>query len=233
MSRPDGGPARPEIRAQGLPVYLALDVSKSMQPHEEILNRTLAEILNVLYTSPRISEFVHLSILTFGSRPGVVVGMTELEGLAGIPRVECRGATYFAPLFRLLRERIELDVPRLAERGVRPLRPVVFLLTDGAPADRPDGAWEEAFGELTDADWRPHPHIVTYGFGTAVESVLGRMATVAAFAAVPGAETDGEALTTALGTVLNSLVASAQAQAMQVPEQVRGYRSLPLEHIDF
>jgi uncharacterized protein YegL len=224
--------AQADTRAQGLPTYLVLDVSKSMKIHEPVLNRTLEEIINTLYTSPRISEFIHLSIITFSTRPNVVLGMTEIARLTGLPTVQCRGATYFTPLFELLRDQIDLDVPRLAAAGVRPLRPVVFLLTDGAPADHPPERWIDAFAALTDRDWRRHPHVITYGFGEAVESVLKRMATAAAFIADPHQGTDTNALTAALSNMLNSLVATAQAQAMQVPEQVSGYRSIPVEYVE-
>jgi uncharacterized protein YegL len=224
--------ARTDTRSQGLPAYLVLDVSKSMKAHEPTLNRTLEEIVNTLFTSPRISEFVHLSIVTFGTRPHVVLGMTEIAKLTGVPTVVCRGSTYFAPLFELLRDQIEMDLPRLGSVGVRALRPVVFLLTDGAPADRPQQRWIDSFTALTDPEWGPHPHVITYGFGDAVESVLKRMATAAAFIADPLQGTDSQALTTALNNMLNSVVASAMSEAVQVPERVSGYRSLPLEYVE-
>jgi uncharacterized protein YegL len=219
-------------RVQGLPTYLVLDVSASMRPHEALLNRTLEDIVNTLYSSPRISEFIHLSILTFSTRPHLVLAMTEIAQLSGLPTVECRGSTYFAPMFEMLRDRIEFDLARLVTDGVRPLRPVVFLLTDGAPADNPAERWVEAFDALTTRQWRPHPHVITYGFGSAVEHVLKQMATVAAFIADPHAGTDTQAITTALSTMLNSLVATAKAQALQVPDRVKGFRSLPLDHVE-
>ncbi|MFI7465702.1 hypothetical protein [Nonomuraea sp. NPDC049646] len=229
MNDPSPGQAGQQV----LPTYLVLDVSKSMKPHESLLNRTLEDIVNTLYSSPRISEFVHLSILTFSTRPHVVLAMTEIAALTGLPTVECRGSTYFAPLFEALRDRIELDLSGLTARGSRPLRPVVFLLTDGAPADTPAQRWVEAFEALTDPRWRPHPHVLTYGFGEAVEGVLQRMATVAAFIAEPGAATDTEAITSALNTMLNSLVATAAGNTLQVPERVAGFREVPLDHVEF
>lgn len=231
MTRPSE-PQALDTRVQGLPTYLAIDVSKSMQPHEGVLNRTLEEIIHTMYVSPRISEFIHLSVITFSTRPHVVLGMTEIAELASLPTVTCRGSTHFAPLFGLLRERIELDLPRLSAKNVQPLRPVVFLLTDGAPADRPPARWVEAFDALTDRGWRPHPHVITYGFGEAVEAVLKRMATAAAFIAEPDRGTDTQAVTAALSTMLNSLVATAQARTLQVPDHVKGYRALPIEPMD-
>ncbi|GAA3231003.1 hypothetical protein [Actinocorallia longicatena] len=231
MSTSDAAPA--VSRGKGLPTYVVLDVSKSMEAHEALLNKTLEEILETLYSNPRISEFIHLSIITFSTRPHVVLGMTGISDLTGVPTVQCRGTTNFAPLFELLRERIDVDLQRLLATRITPLRPVVFLLTDGAPADRPYERWTEALSGLTDPSWKPHPHLITYGFGEAVESVLKQMSTVAAFIADPRQGTNSEALSSALASLLNSLVASVQAQRLLVPEEVKGYRSLPLDPIEY
>ncbi|TKK85250.1 VWA domain-containing protein [Herbidospora galbida] len=213
-------------RAQALPTYFVLDVSGSMRPYEKLLNQTLAQIINTLYTSPRISEFVHLSIFTFANRPRLVLKMTEITKLAQMPVVECRGSTYFTPLFEALRDRIEFDLAQLVSDGIRPLRPLIFLLTDGAPADQPPDRWIEAFDALTSRAWRPHPHVITYGFGEAPERLVKRMATVQAFIAEPGMVTDAQAITAALDNMLNSLVATAKARTLQVPDQVAGFRTL-------
>ncbi|MFD0853104.1 hypothetical protein ACFQ07_12765, partial [Actinomadura adrarensis] len=119
--------------AKGMPTYVVLDVSKSMTEHEELLNKTLGNILNTLFSSPRIAEFIQLSILTFASRPSLVLKMTELQELRRIPTVTCAGSSRFAPMFDMLRARIEHDLPLLRRQGYAVLRPVVFLLTDGAP----------------------------------------------------------------------------------------------------
>lgn len=215
-----------------MPTYVVLDTSKSMEPHESLLNTTLAKIINTLYASPRIAEFIHLSIVTFSTAPHVVLPMREIAKLTRMPAVKCRGATNFGPAFELLRDRIELDIPAMSAAGVQVLRPVIFLLTDGAPSDRPASRWEESLKDLLDPGWRPHPHIITYGFGDAVEEVLKRMSTLAAYIADGDRPDDGEALATALSSLLNSLVASAQARQLRLPENVDGYRSIPLEPVD-
>jgi uncharacterized protein YegL len=219
--------------AKGMPTYVVLDISGSMKAYEGLLNSTLAKIINTLYSSPRISEFIHLSIITFSTTPHVVLGMRGISQLTALPTVECRGVTNFAPMFELLRDRIELDIPTLTGSGVKALRPVVFLLTDGTPSDRPPERWSAALQELRDPAWRLHPHVITYGFGEAVEFVLKQMSTLAAYIADGEMAGNSEALSSALSSLLNSLVASAQAQILQIPEQVKGYRSIPLDYVEY
>lgn len=216
---------------RGMPTYLVLDVSKSMQVHDRLLNETLGNILNTLFQKPRISEFIHLSIITFSTRPSLLLKMTELRTLRRIPKITCAGATNFAPVFDLLRARIDADLPVLRRSGVAVLRPVVFLLTDGAPSDRPQSAWEEAHARLVDPSWKPHPQIIAYGFGEAVESIITRMSTVQTFMA-DGSEDNAEALAEAMSTMLNSLVASASAKDLRIPENVRGFRTISNEPLD-
>jgi uncharacterized protein YegL len=212
-------------QTNGMPTYVVLDVSRSMQAHEPLLNETLGNILNALYQKPRISEFIQLSIITFSTKPEVVLKMTELRSLDYVPKIVCGGATNFAPLFDLLRARIETDLPNLRAGGFAVLRPVVFLLTDGAPTDRPDDEWEEAHARLIDKDWKYHPHIITYGFGEAVESIVVRMATKVSYMAAAD-EDNSDALTTILSTMLNSLVSSAAAGELELPENVASFRTI-------
>jgi uncharacterized protein YegL len=171
-----------------------------------------------------------MSIISFNTRPHVISQMTDIEDVAGLPQVECQGLTNFAPMFALLREQIERDVPQLQAVGIQVLRPVVFVLTDGSPTD--PGTWESALDNVLDKGWKSHPNTIAYGFGGAKEEVLARIATVAAYRAEPGNRDIAKALTTALTSLLNSLVASARAQQLQVPKEVEGYTTVPLDIID-
>ncbi|WP_283136909.1 vWA domain-containing protein [Rhizohabitans arisaemae] len=215
--------------SRGLPTYVVLDVSGSMLPYEELLNDTLMHIFDTIDRHPQISEFIHLSIITFNTEAFLVTSMTDFKDVQELPRVECRGMTNFGLAFDLLRRRIETDIPLLVDAGVAVVRPVVFLLTDGDPSD-PD-RWKGPLNELKDRSWKPHPNIITYGFGSASERILAEIATAAAYKAERG--DTGEALTAALTSLLNSMVASAKNQELRIPESVRGYRSIPLDPLDF
>jgi uncharacterized protein YegL len=218
--------------AKGLPAYVVLDVSGSMKPYERLLNDTLRQIYDTIDTTPAVAEFIHLSVISFSDTANVLMTMTDMDSLTSLPRVACNGLTFFAPMFRLVRERIDADLPMLAAKGVSVLRPVVFVLTDGVPVDEPEGIWEADLDMLTDPGWKSHPHLIAYGFGDASEAVLKRMKPTAAFVAEQGQE-NSAALGEALSSLLNSMVASAKERNLQIPEQVKGYRTVDLDVLEF
>ncbi|SFB84672.1 vWA domain-containing protein [Streptomyces aidingensis] len=211
-----------------LPTYLLVDVSSSMSPHEQTLNDLLDFLHGELVSSPRVSEFAYISIVVFSSEPTLVLEMTDLQYVPSMPRVQCSGSTQFGKAFDLVRQRIEMDVPLLRDQGKAVLRPAVFFLTDGAPMD-PD--WESAFRRLVDPQSKRRPHVIAFGFGKAREAVLSRVATKAAFLA-EGVGNQREALTEAINSLLNSLVASARAEEMRIPAEAEGFRSIPIEYVE-
>lgn len=221
----------PGYQRKVLPTYLALDTSGSMGKYEDLLNDTLMHIYDVMAVEPSVSEFIHLSVLSFNTEPHLVTGMTRFDDVTSLPTVTCGGLTNFGLLFDLLRDRIEADVAAISNAGARVLRPLVFLLTDGIPTDEPAGSWQSRLDRLVEKSWKPYPQIVTYGFSSASDAVLARIATAAAFAA-ESKEADSEALAKALKSMLRSMVASAKVQAVRVPTEVEGYRSLPLDYVD-
>jgi uncharacterized protein YegL len=225
-TEPDTG-----YQAKGLPAYLVLDTSSSMKPFEQLLNTTLLDIYDVLYGTPQISEFIHLSVISFNTTAVVVTPMTDIEELENLPTVTCNGATNLSPMFQLLRTRITEDVQALTASGTKVLRPVAFVLTDGEPTDKPEDSWQADLDRLRDPGWKLRPQLITYGFGYAREKVLKRIATIGCYLAEDGIQMNAEAVSAALTSLLNSLVASANARQLQVPESVMGYRSIPMDYV--
>jgi uncharacterized protein YegL len=218
-------------QAKGLPAYLVLDTSYSMKPFVGLLNATLIDIYDTLYNNPVVKEFVHLSVISFNTKAFVVTPMTDIDELESLPTVTCDGATNLGPMFELLRARITEDVRMLSDNGIKVLRPVVFLLTDGEPTDTPAGSWRQELDLLRDPNWKQRPNVLAYGFGDAHEAVLKQIANVACYLAEGDARENSEAVSAALTSLLNSLVASAKTQQLQIPESVKGYKSVPLDYV--
>lgn len=227
-----------EVRLKCLPTYIVLDTSTSMDDHVELLNNSLQDLHKVAYQDPQISEFAHISIIVFNTEAHLVLPMSDISQISQLPRVRCGGRTEYAKVFDLLRERIDADVPALRAADRLVLRPAVFFMTDGGPTDgfteqtrQPDERiWKASLSRLVDPNWERHPHVVTFGFGTANESVLGTVATLQAFIAEEGAD-QSEALTDVFTFLLRTLSISATQNNFVVPTAMEGYRAVELEEI--
>ncbi len=215
-----------ETKVNCLPVYIMIDTSQSMTPFEDVLNETIETLYDELITSPRISEFAHVSILSYNTEAEVVLQMTDLQSLDALPQLQCGGVTNFVKALRLLRQRIEQDVPQLNESGREVLRPVAFLLTDGQPTDdqgRLSDNWRSDYASLVDRSYRRHPNVVPFGYGTATADILNDVSTIpgAAFLAKEGGTAD--ALRKIIPALLNTLVASARDNELRLPAEVDGF----------
>ncbi|MFD1148173.1 VWA domain-containing protein [Saccharothrix hoggarensis] len=216
------------IKSKCLPTYLVFDISGSMKPHEALLNDTLEFLYNVLVENPRVSEFAQVSIISFSTAAQVVVEMTDIQDLRALPQFSCGGSTNYSAAFAAVQQRIDQDVPALNAGGKGVLRPAVFMMTDGVPTDP---GWEAAFQNLVAKSWRRHPHVISYGFGEARPDVLAKIATKGAFIAEKNTESK-TAITEAVTSMLRTLVASAKAEQLQLPTEVEGFTTIPLEYMD-
>lgn len=127
-----------------LPVYLLLDISGSMagDPIEAVRNGVRA-LISELRGDPQALETAYLSVITFNSAARQVVPLTELM-MFREPQLTAGGATAFGAALRLLAECIRSEVRKSTETQKGDWKPLVFILTDGAPTDE----WREAAAEL-------------------------------------------------------------------------------------
>jgi uncharacterized protein YegL len=218
----------PMVKSKVLPTYLVIDTSSSMTPQEQLLNDTVDHVFDVLGNSPRVSEFAHISIVTFNTDAHVVLAMADIDQVSQLPMISCGGSTNYGRMFQVVKQRIDADIDDLRNLGRAVLRPAVFILTDGAPMDK---NWAGDFDALTDKGFRRRPHIISYGFGNANAAVLGKIATKAAYLATE-VDNEKEAIVGMLTSLLNTLVTSANSQELRIPEQVEGYTRVPIEYVD-
>ncbi len=118
-----------------LPVYLVLDVSGSMtgEPIEAVKNGVQV-LVSTLRQDPYALESAHLAVITFDSSARQIVPLTELAAFQ-MPSIAATGTTALGEALALLADRIEAEVAKTTPERKGDWKPLVFLMTDGAPTD--------------------------------------------------------------------------------------------------
>lgn len=132
-----------DVTTRRLPVYLLLDVSGSMSGDPiEAVRQGMKTLLGELKGDPQALETVWISVITFGSTAQKAVPLTELIA-AREPELAAGGSTAMGAALRLLMESIRQEVRRTTAEQKGDWKPLVFLMTDGAPTDDWEGAADE------------------------------------------------------------------------------------------
>ena len=118
-----------------LPVYLLLDTSGSMhgEPIEAVKNG-LQLLISSLRQDPYALETAFVSVITFASEAKQVVPLTELA-LFQIPDLAASGTTAMGGALAMLANCIEREVQKGGADQKGDWKPVIFMLSDGAPTD--------------------------------------------------------------------------------------------------
>ncbi len=118
-----------------LPVYLLLDTSGSMygEPIEAVKNG-VQTLISTLRNDPYALETAYISIITFNTTAQQVTPLTELAAFQQ-PTIEASGCTALGEALGLLAQKIDNEVTKTTAEVKGDWRPLVFLMTDGAPTD--------------------------------------------------------------------------------------------------
>ena len=121
-----------------LPVYILIDTSGSMhgEPIEAVRNG-LQVLISSLRQDPYALETAYISVITFSSNAEQLIPLTELMSFQ-IPDVNASGTTALGGALSLLVDCIGKEVKTGNAEQKGDWKPVVFLLTDGAPTDDVD-----------------------------------------------------------------------------------------------
>lgn len=125
-------------------MYLLLDTSSSMfgapiQAVQQGVHLIHRELLN----NPHAIETVYLSVITFDSTARQIVQLTSVEAFTP-PTLKAEGNTALGAAITLLNEALDRELHPNVEGRKGDYRPLVFVLTDGAPTD----AWKEPVAKL-------------------------------------------------------------------------------------
>ncbi len=129
-----------------LPVYILADVSGSMRgtPVESV-KAGIRQLHRDLLTDPQAVESAYLSVITFADVAIQVVPLTEVSSFIP-PEMLADGQTNYGDALRVLLECFEMEVVRTTAEQKGDWRPLVFILSDGAPTDT---GWKEYAAQLS------------------------------------------------------------------------------------
>lgn len=127
-----------------LPVYILADCSGSMSGDPiESVKQGIRALHSELMADPSAIESAYLSVITFDSNASQVAPLTELAAF-NPPELTASGTTALGAALKLLIERIQTEVQKGTADVKGDWKPLVFLLTDGAPTD----SWQQYADEL-------------------------------------------------------------------------------------
>lgn len=118
-----------------LPVYLLVDTSGSMHGEAiEAVRNGLQVLLGALRQDPYALETAYLSVISFNSEARQLTPLTDLMSFQ-VPNIQASGTTALGGALKVLADCVEREVVKGNAEVKGDWKPVVFLLSDGAPTD--------------------------------------------------------------------------------------------------
>ncbi|MDX8376576.1 MAG: TerY-C metal binding domain-containing protein [Mariprofundales bacterium] len=131
-----------------LPIFFVLDVSESMVgvPLQQMENG-IEKIVTTLRQDPHSLETVYISLIAFAGQAKAITPLIDLISFYP-PKMPIGGGTSLGTALDVLMQEIDSKVVKttMEERG--DWEPIVFLITDGKPTDKPQKAvnrWKEKY----------------------------------------------------------------------------------------
>jgi uncharacterized protein YegL len=123
----------PRVRAR-CPLVLLLDVSTSMESEIGALSSGVEALGRKLAADGRVADSLDVAVVTFSTEAKVVVLFQDVRTVT-MPSLTVEGSTNMGAGIGLALDVIETQRARYQSQGVKSLRPVVLLITDGEADD--------------------------------------------------------------------------------------------------
>ena len=118
-------------------------------------------------------------MITFSDIAEELLPLSNLTNVRAMPVCTAKGMANYGEAFNLLRDVIDRDITNLKSQGMRVLRPIAILITNGEPTDD----WEASYSALTDRTINKHaPHILLFGYMGANKEVIEKISVSSQFA---------------------------------------------------
>lgn len=121
-----------------LPVYVLVDTSGSMfgEPIEAVKNG-FAVLISALKRDPQALEMAYLSVITFAAEAKQILPLTEVAQVTP-QNFTASGGTAMGAALGLVVNCANREVAKYTPDSKGDYKPLVFILTDGAPTDNVD-----------------------------------------------------------------------------------------------
>ncbi len=199
-----------------LPVYLLLDTSGSMsgEPIQQVKNG-VQMLISALRQDPQALETAYLSVITFDTSAREAVPLTDLPSFQA-PQIDASGVTSLGEALALVADCAKRDVKKASATQKADWRPMVFLMTDGAPTDN----LEKGLSRFRQEKWGA---VVACGVDSADVDVLKQ---IAGEAVVTLSTADSKALEAFFKWVTASISTSSKS-VQTTGKEVEGLDQLP------
>jgi len=199
-----------------VPFYIVCDESGSMASNGgiEAINSGLPELHATIAADPLVSDKCRIGLISFSETADVLLPIARLSDVAQMPGVASQTTTSYGSAFSLLKRVIADDISKLKAQGYKVYRPAVFFISDGAPTDDWQGAYQQLMVNNPQA-----PNVIAFGVGDADADVMAKVGTVACYLASPNVN-PGAALKEIMRSLTNTIVASSSSATAQTAPQL-------------
>lgn len=156
-----------------LPLCLVLDKSGSMMERAKTtsgsivkideLNSNVKEFINYIKNDPKASKICDLCIIAFGGSVDLISDYSKIEDIPPF-RLIASGRTPLGEAVKLSIELLEKRRQYYRDNGIEHYKPIMLLMSDGAPTDKYESIAKECTKKVNNKDLKIFPVGIGHNF---------------------------------------------------------------------